>query len=67
MGVLAKIRNLDVNFNEVEIYVYRELKSGERAMARPCAACLAALMDLGIRKICYTTENGYCEERLEKK
>lgn len=67
MSVLAKIRNLDINFSEVEIYVYRELKSGKRAKARPCAACMRALKDLGLRKIFYTTDDGYCEEIIEKK
>lgn len=67
MSVLAKIRNLDINFSEVEIYVYRALKSGKRAKARPCAACMCALKDLGLRKIFYTTDDGYCEEIIEKK
>lgn len=67
MSVLAKIRSLDINFSEVEIYVYRELKSGKRAKARPCAACMRALKDLGLRKIFYTTDDGYCKEIIEKK
>lgn len=65
MELISKIRYLDINFAEVEIYVYRETKSGKRAMARPCAACTKALKDLGIKKICYTTDDGYCEEKFE--
>lgn len=65
MELISKIRYLDINFAEVEIYVYRETKSGRRAMARPCAACTKALKDLGIKKICYTTDDGYCEEKFE--
>ena len=63
MEIISKIRYLDINFSEVEIYVYRETKDGRKAMARPCAACTQALKDLGIRKVCYTTNEGYCEER----
>ena len=65
MELISKIRYLDINFAEVEIYVYRETKSGKRAMARPCAACTKALKDLGIKKICYTTDDGFCEEKFE--
>ena len=63
MELISKIRYLDINFSEVEIYIYREYRDGRKAMARPCAACTAALKDLGIKKVCYTTEDGYCEER----
>lgn len=65
MELISKIRYLDINFSEVEIYVYRETKSGRRAMARPCAACTKALKDLGIKKVFYTTDDGFCEERYE--
>ena len=65
MELISKIRYLDINFSEVEIYVYRETKDGRKALARPCAACTKALRDLGIKKVCYTTNDGYCEERYE--
>jgi len=60
--IYRKIRFLDVDFRDVEVYVYRELKDGSLALARPCASCAQALRDLGIRKIAYTVENGYVEE-----
>lgn len=63
MEIVSKIRNLDIDFSRIVIYVYRETKDGKMAMARPCKACTAALKDLGIKTVCYTTENGYCEER----
>lgn len=63
--LISKIRYLDINFNEVEVYVYRETKAGRKALARPCAACTKALKDLGIKKVFYTTDDGFCEERYE--
>lgn len=63
--LISKIRYLDINFSEVEIYVYRETKGGRKALARPCAACTKALRDLGIKKVFYTTNDGYCEERFD--
>ena len=35
-------------------------------MARPCPSCMAAIKDLGIKNIYYTTNDGYSYERLEK-
>lgn len=62
MRLVAKIKYLDIDFNKITIYVYRELKDGSAAMARPCAACTQALIDLGIKHVCYSTPTGYCEE-----
>lgn len=35
-------------------------------MARPCLSCMAAIKDIGIKDIYYTTNDGYSYERLEK-
>lgn len=64
MRALAKIKYLDIDFSDAQIYVYRELKNGKRAMARPCPACMNALKNKGIVKIYYTTDAGYAYERL---
>jgi tRNA(Arg) A34 adenosine deaminase TadA len=45
-------------------YVYRETKSGDLGMARPCSACYQALKRVGIKKVYYTTEQGYVEEKI---
>ena len=65
VNLLRKIRFLDIDFSRVSVYIYRELKNGELGMARCCPACMAALKSLGIRKICYTTDDGYAEERIK--
>lgn len=36
-------------------------------MARPCASCMQAIKDLGIREIYYTTNDGYSYEKIEKR
>jgi hypothetical protein len=66
MEIISKIQKLDINFSEVEIYVYRQFKDGSLAMARPCSACIKAMKDLGIKKFCYTTPYGYCEEKFKE-
>lgn len=59
-----KIKYLDVDFSRVSVYIYRRMKKGGLGMARCCPACMAALKSLGIKKICYTTDDGYAEEKL---
>lgn len=54
----------DIDFKKVELYVYREAKSGEPILARPCPSCMSLIKDLGIQYINYTTYNGYSEERI---
>lgn len=64
MQVISKIRYLDIDWSKVHLYVYRELRDGSIAMARPCVACMSAIKALGIQHIHYTTDDGYAHERL---
>lgn len=54
-----------IDWNKVHIYLYREYKDGTLAPSRPCPACMALLKELNIKKIFYTTENGYAEEKFK--
>ena len=54
------LKGLDMS--KVSIYVYRENKSGELRMSKPCPACDSYIRELGIRNIYYTTNDGYCYE-----
>jgi tRNA(Arg) A34 adenosine deaminase TadA len=64
---LNVIRNLDINFAKVKLYVYRTRKDQDFGLSRPCASCIAAIRDLGIRQIYYTTNEGYVFEKIEIK
>ena len=66
MMVLAKIRYLDIDFSKVTLYIYRGYKNGDSALARPCKACMAAIADIGIKQVYYTTDNGWCMEYINK-
>lgn len=50
----------------MKLYIYRTRKDIVCGMARPCASCMQAIKDLGIREIYYTTNDGYSYEKLEK-
>lgn len=65
MLAISRIRYLDIDFSKVHVFIYRELKSGELGMCRPCKACMAAIKEMGIKHIHYTTYDGYCHEVID--
>ena len=65
INCLNQLKHLDVNFLKVKLYIYRLRNDRPFGMARPCPSCMAAIMDLGIRDIYYTTNEGYAYERME--
>ena len=65
VSCLSKIRYLNIDFNKVQLYVYREHKNGIKALARPCAACRKMIKDMGIKEVWFTTENGFGYEWME--
>ena len=66
INCLNQIKHLNINFSKVKLYIYRVRKDQPFGMARPCPSCLAAIKDMGIRDIYYTTNDGYAYERLTK-
>ena len=66
ISCINSIQHLDINFSKVKIYIYRIRKDQPYGLAHPCPSCMAAIRDLGIRDIYYTSNDGYVHERLEK-
>ena len=66
ISCINQIKHLDINFSKVKLYIYRIRKDQPFGLSRPCPSCMAAIKDLGIRDIYYTTNDGYVYERLEK-
>lgn len=58
------LRNKDIDFSRLKVYIYREHANGELAMSRPCASCMVMLKRAGIKTVYYTTEDGYAEEHI---
>lgn len=67
INCINQLTNLNINFSKVKLYIYRIGNDREFRIARPCPSCMAAIKDLGIRDIYYTTDDGYVYEKLEKK
>lgn len=66
ISCLNQLKGLNINFSKVKLYIYRIRKDQHFGLARPCPSCMAAIKDLGVREIYYTTNDGYSYERLEK-
>lgn len=66
INCLNQLRHFDLNFTKVRLYIYRIRRDQPLGLSRPCPSCMAAIRDLGIRDVYYTTNDGYAYERLEK-
>lgn len=53
-----------INLTNATVYTYRQHKDGTLAQSRPCPRCLSLIKSCGIRKIKYTTNDGYASEVL---
>jgi len=65
INCINQIKHLDINFLKVKLYIYRIRKDQPFGLSRPCPSCMAAIKDLGIRDIYYTSNEGYVYERIE--
>lgn len=65
INCINSIRNMDIDFGKVKLFVYRIRKDQPYGLSRPCPSCMAAIRDIGIKDIYYTTDNGYAYERVE--
>lgn len=64
INCINQIRHLNVNFSKVKLYIYRIRKDQPFGLAYPCPSCMAAIKDLGIKDIFYTSNTDYCYERI---
>ena len=65
INCLNQLKNQNINFSKLKLYIYRTRKDQKHGMARPCPSCMAAIRDLGIKNIYYSTDLGFAYERLE--
>lgn len=52
----------DVDLSKATVYVFRRNCRGDLALARPCPRCMSVIKELGIKKISYSTPDGFAEE-----
>lgn len=55
---LSWLINKNIDWKDIEIYVYRELNDGTSAISKPCLSCKKLIEDLGIKTVYYIDEHG---------
>ena len=55
----------DIDTRKLVLYTYREDRFGNFRNSRPCRACLAKIKEFGIKTIHYTSDDGFCTEKLD--
>lgn len=45
-------------------YIFRQQRNGVMAMAKPCESCWKFLMDQGVKKVVYSFEGSFRQEKL---
>lgn len=58
ISALSPLIGKEIEWDKVSIFTYRQLKTGEKACSKPCAACGKLLRDLGIKTVYFVDENG---------
>lgn len=56
--------NIHRDISGAKIYIWRHTNDKMCGVSRPCAACMAALAENGIKDIYYTNENSMVYERI---
>ncbi len=64
ISCLNSIKDMDIRWQKVRLYIFRSRKDRLYGMSRPCPACMAMIKDMGIRNIYYTSDSGYVYERI---
>ena len=65
ISCINQIKHLNINFSKVKLYIYRIRNDQPYGLSRPCPSCMAAIKDLGIRDVYYTSNDGYVYEKID--
>ena len=52
------------DLSDCTLYIYRQNALGQSAMARPCPRCMQLIKQQGIKKIKYSTDDGFAVEKI---
>ena len=63
-ALLPLIKNKQ-DLSSAIIYIFRKDKNGKLVMARPCTRCMSVIKEQRIKKLEYTTNDGYVSEVLK--
>lgn len=63
-SIIRCLRLNDGNIRRTKMYVARVKADGSLANSRPCSVCFAVLREAGIKRVVYTTDNGWFSEKI---
>ena len=52
------------NMSRSDMYIVRHHKNGSLALSRPCTGCMSLLRAIGVRRVFFSVEGGFSEERI---
>lgn len=64
VNALLPLMNGKWDLSRATLYVYRKMGNGSRGLARPCPRCMKVIKSLGVKKINYSTPDGFAEETI---
>lgn len=64
ISALLKIKDMDIDWKKVEVYIFKAHRDGSLAPSRPCNACMTMIKDMGIKNIFYTSNDSFCHEQI---
>lgn len=61
---ISYVMGRDIDWTKVKLYIYRICPGHEsgQGLSKSCPACQAAIQDLGIKHVYYTTDDGFAYE-----
>jgi len=66
IACINSLKDVNINYKDLELYIVRLRKDRDYGLARPCAACMKFIQSKGIRRIFYSTNTGFAFEELSK-
>lgn len=64
IACLNMIKDQNINYKDLELYIVRLRRDRDYGLARPCAACMNLIINKGIRRIYYSTNLSFAFEEL---
>lgn len=57
--------NAGYDIEGATVYVFRQIKDGTPAMAKPCQSCWKFLYECGVKEVVYSFEGSFKQERIK--
>lgn len=62
IACILTLRDSEVDWSKIDLYVYRIRKDIGQGISRPCVGCMTAIRELGIKNVYYTSDCGFIHE-----